>query len=84
MLFQALGDPHHCAEALVMLASTAGTVQQGERAARLWGAAAAVRATLGTPHPPQKQADTEAAVAPARTALGEQRWAAAFAAGHAL
>jgi predicted ATPase/class 3 adenylate cyclase len=83
-LSQELGDPRVCAEALEALASTAGAAGQGERAARLVGAAAAVRETIGAPQPSDERADTEAAVAAARAALGEEQWAAAFAAGQAL
>jgi non-specific serine/threonine protein kinase len=86
-LFRELGDPRRCAEGLEELAATAGVAEpagQGERAARLLGAAAAVRETLGAPPPPEERAETEQGVAAARAALGEERWAAAFAAGQAL
>jgi hypothetical protein len=69
--------------ALEHLASTAGAAGQGTRAARLLGAAAA-RETMGAPQPPDEQEDTEAAVAAERAALGEEAWAAAYAAGQAL
>jgi tetratricopeptide (TPR) repeat protein len=78
------GDARVCAEGLEHLATTAGAAGQGARAARLLGAAVAVREMLGAPQPPQERADTEAAVAPARAALGEASWAAAYAVGHAL
>jgi hypothetical protein len=54
------------------------------RAARLCGAAAVVRETLGAPIPSPERTELEEAVAPARAALGEEQWAAAFAAGRAL
>ena len=76
-----LNDPRRCAEALEMLAATSGALGQGERAARLLGAAVAARETIGAPQPAEDLADLEQAVAGARAALGEQRWAAAFAAG---
>src|SRR5262249_37376633 len=79
-----LGDPHRCAEALEQLATTAGAAGQGKRAARLLGVATALRETLGAPQPQPDQTDTEQAVAAARAALGEVRWAAAYAAGRAL
>jgi tetratricopeptide (TPR) repeat protein len=78
------GDSRRSAEGLEELAATAGVAGQGVRAARLWGAAAAVREILGAPQPLIERADTEEAVAPARTALGEEPWAAAFAAGRTL
>jgi hypothetical protein len=57
---------------------------QGERAARLLGAAAALRETIGAPLPLPERADVEQAVAGARAALGEAEWTAAFAAGRML
>ena len=54
------------------------------RAARLLGAAAAQREALGAPQPADERADTERTVAPARAALGEGAWAAAFTAGQTL
>ena len=83
-LYQNLGDQRGCAGSLEALASTAGVAGQGERAARLLGAAAALRETIGAPQPPQEQTDVEQAVAAARVALGEESWAAAYAAGRAL
>ncbi len=73
-----------CAEGLEELAATVCVAGQGVRAARLWGAAAAVREMLGAPLPAAEQADLEEAVAPARAALGEEAWGAAIAAGQAL
>jgi predicted ATPase/class 3 adenylate cyclase len=75
----ALGNPGRCAMVLASLAETAGVAGQGERAARLLGASAALREMIGAPQPPQEQT-----VAAARAALGEEAWAAAFAAGRAL
>lgn len=79
-----LGDPRRCAEALEMLATTAGVVGHGERAARLLGAAEAARETIGAPQPAEDWADVEQAMAAARAALGEECWAAAYVAGQAL
>jgi len=45
---------------------------------------AALRETIGAPQPLVERADTAAAVAPARAALGEAACAAALAAGQAL
>jgi hypothetical protein len=57
-----------------------------EQAARLLGAVVALRNNLGSP--PRARGlwspDTDAVAAAARAALGEERWAAAFAAGKAL
>jgi hypothetical protein len=48
------------------------------------GAATALRETLGTPQASWERENVEQTVAPARAALGEEEWAAAFAAGRAL
>jgi predicted ATPase/class 3 adenylate cyclase len=71
-------------EDLAGLAAIASLFGQLERAARLLGAAAALRETIGTPQPKVERQDTEEAVAAVRAALGEEAWAAAHAAGQAL
>jgi hypothetical protein len=53
-------------------------------AAKLFGAAEAVRDALGTPLPPVDQADHDRCLAAVRAALGEDAFAAARAAGHAM
>jgi len=78
----ALGERRQIAITLEDLASIAGAACQGERAARLLGAATALRETLGAPQPIPERAATEQAVARARAMLGGQAWAAAFTAGH--
>ena len=52
--------------------------------ARLWGAAEALRETLGTPLPAVEYDDYERSVATARTQLGEQAFAAAWAEGRTM
>jgi tetratricopeptide (TPR) repeat protein len=80
-----VGDPLVGAESLETLGSIiAGVGGQGEQAARLLGAAAAVREQLGAPQPPDDRQELERLVAPAREALGEPAWTAAFTAGTAL
>jgi predicted ATPase len=69
---------------LVGLAEALAVAGRGERAARLLGAGTALREALGMVLGAFDRADIEAAVAPARAALGEEAWAAAFAAGRAL
>jgi predicted ATPase/transcriptional regulator with XRE-family HTH domain len=83
-LYRELGDQPQCAEGLEQLAKTLGAAGQGERAARLLGAAASLRGTLGAPLPAHERADIEQATAAARVTLGEEAWEAAFAAGRAL
>jgi len=79
-----LGDLHLCAQGLENLATSAGAAGLGARAARLLGAAATLRETIGAAQPLPEQTDTEQAVAVARAALGEEAWVATFAAGRAL
>jgi predicted ATPase/DNA-binding CsgD family transcriptional regulator len=61
-------------------------IHQGEPtwAARLWGAAQALRDTMGTPIHPVYRPAYERSVAAARTHLGEQALAAAWAQGRAM
>jgi ATP/maltotriose-dependent transcriptional regulator MalT len=69
------------------LEGLAGVVAaQGELpwAARLWGAAEALRDSMGTPIPPASRADYERSVAAARTQLGEQAFAAVWAEGRTM
>jgi predicted ATPase/class 3 adenylate cyclase/DNA-binding CsgD family transcriptional regulator len=69
------------------LEGLAGVVAaQGEPtwAARLWGAAEAVREATGAPLPPVERADYERSMASARAQLGEQAFATAWAEGRAM
>jgi len=70
-----------CLEGLADIAAA-----QGEPvwAARLWGAAEALRQALGTPLPPVARADYEHAVAAARNTAGERAFAVAWAQGRSL
>ncbi len=72
------------ANALEELAMTAAAAGQAERAARLLGAEATLHETIGIPILPAEQAGIEEAAAPARAALGEEAWVAAYAAGQAM
>jgi hypothetical protein len=66
------------------LAGVAGLQEQPERAARLFGAAEALRLVAGKPLPPAYRAAYECDVAAARAQLGEATFAAAWAAGQAM
>jgi predicted ATPase/DNA-binding CsgD family transcriptional regulator len=70
--------------ALEGLASVVALQGEAGWAARLWGAAEALRQAMGTPLPPLYRADYEQAVASARTHLGEQAFAVAWAQGRAM
>jgi hypothetical protein len=66
------------------LAWVAAADEQSPRAARLGGAAEALREALGAPLPASLCAGHDRAVQAMRTALGEEACAAAWAAGRAL
>ena len=66
------------------LASVVAAQDELAWAARLWGAAAALRKTIGAPLPPVYRPDYEQSVAAARTQLGEQTFASAWAEGRAM
>jgi predicted ATPase/DNA-binding XRE family transcriptional regulator len=70
-----------CLEGLAQVAVGQG---RPERAAWLYGAAAALREDRGWPLPPAKHAEHERTVAAARGALGEEAFEEVWARGHAL
>ena len=70
-----------CLEGLARVAVAQGRM---ERAARLCGAAAALREDRGWPLPPAKRAKNDRTVAAARDALGEEAFEAAWDRGHEL
>src|SRR5207248_6531560 len=53
-------------------------------AAQLWGAADALRDTLGVPIPPVERADYERSLSATRVHLGERAFAAAWSQGRAM
>jgi predicted ATPase/DNA-binding SARP family transcriptional activator/DNA-binding CsgD family transcriptional regulator len=71
----------HCLEGLAAMA-TAKTY--GVRAARLWGAADALREAVHAPHPPMDRQVHERNVAVARAKTDETLWEAAWAEGKAM
>jgi non-specific serine/threonine protein kinase len=66
------------------LADSAGATGQAERAARLYGIAAALRERYGVPMQPVYLPEHEREMAIVRSALGDEAFAASFAAGHDL
>ncbi len=72
------------AYALEGLAGVAGAQGRATGAARLGGAAAALREAIGAPLPPIERRHHERALAAARAQLGEAAWRAAWDAGRAL
>ena len=69
---------------LASFGSAAALDEQPERAARLWGAAEKLRQSIGCRPAPATRATYERAMALARAQLGEEAFAAAWAAGQAL
>jgi tetratricopeptide (TPR) repeat protein len=83
-LYRDLGDTIGVAEALEGLAAVAGAQGRPEWAARLFGAAEALREPTGASLPPWDCADYGRAIAFVRSALAEDACVAAWAAGHAM
>jgi len=77
-----LGDRQGLAETLEALATA--RLEQPRLAARLLGAAEALRAALGAPVPAIERADLERDLAALRAALGDAEFEAEHAAGRAL
>jgi tetratricopeptide (TPR) repeat protein len=69
---------------LAGLGSVAALDEEPEHAARLWGAAESLRQTIGCRPAPAARATYERAIASARAQLGEEAFAAAWAAGRAM
>jgi predicted ATPase len=83
-LCREIGNKYNAAYCLEGLAAVVCAQGQPERGARLLGAAAALRAGIGTPLPPSERAAQERTVATARAALGEDAFAAAWAKGQTM
>jgi predicted ATPase/DNA-binding SARP family transcriptional activator/DNA-binding CsgD family transcriptional regulator len=74
-------DGAYCLEGF---AGLAGAKAQGGRAARLWGAAEALRKTIGAPLSSEGHLYFERSMVAARVQLGEAAWEAALAEGRAM
>jgi hypothetical protein len=72
---------HHDLEGLACLAGAQG---KAERAARLWGAAQALRETKGIPRDPDFLAEADARNSAVRSAMGEGAWEEAWRKGRAM
>jgi hypothetical protein len=83
-IFWELGHRFGIAQNLEGLAAVAVAQGQPERAARLIGAAEALREVIGAPLPPADRAEHDRSVAAGRTARGEEAFAAAWAEGRAM
>src|SRR5918911_248115 len=83
-LSQRLDYRHSTAANLHILASVAGSEGQPVRAARLWGAAGALRETIGTILQPIERRDYGPYIDAARARLGEAAWEAALEEGRRM
>jgi tetratricopeptide (TPR) repeat protein len=83
-LTRKIGHWAHGAYCLEGFAGLAGARGQGARAARLWGAAEALRTGIGAPLPPDARLLYEPSMDAARAQLGEATWEEAFADGMAM
>ena len=79
-----MGLNHPILVSLEGLARVAVAQGRMQRAARLCGAAAALREDRGWPLPPAKRVEHERTTAAAREALGKEAFEAAWAEGHAM
>jgi len=79
-----LGNWAEGAYCLEGFAGLAGAKAQGGRAARLWGAAEALRKTISAPLSSEGRLLFERSMVATRAQLGEAAWEAAFAQGMAM
>ncbi|MGH3767823.1 MAG: AfsR/SARP family transcriptional regulator [Pseudonocardiaceae bacterium] len=79
-----VGDPRAIALAMEGLAGAHALAGEHDRAARLLGAAATARESVGTPLPRAERGDVDRITSTARNALGEQAFAAEFERGAKL
>ena len=83
-LYTRNGAQTEIALCLEAFAALAGGTRQPERAVRLWGAAAALRETLGYPLAPTEQVHHDRRVAAVRAQLDEATWQQAWTEGRAM
>ena len=84
MLSGEVGERWMIAACLVGLGEVVAAQRQLAWAAQLWGAADALRDSLGIPVPPIERADYERSVSAARVHLGERAFATAWAQGRSM
>jgi non-specific serine/threonine protein kinase len=83
-LLQRVGDRQHIADCLEIMAGGAGARGRAQRAARLWGAAEALREEIGVLLQPENLEVLDPYITAARLSLGEVAWQAALAEGRAM
>jgi predicted ATPase/class 3 adenylate cyclase len=84
ILRKELGSKLGLAECLERLGAVAGGQRRPDRAVRLFGAAEALRQSIGSPLPDADRGDYDRNVNAARAVLGEDAFAAGWAAGRAM
>jgi DNA-binding CsgD family transcriptional regulator/tetratricopeptide (TPR) repeat protein len=84
VMSQNMGRKPQVLESLEGMASLAGALGKGARAARVWGAAEAARGVTGITLSPGERGMHEPYLASARSRLGEEAWEEALAEGHAM
>jgi tetratricopeptide (TPR) repeat protein len=83
-IYRELGDRRGIADSLRSLAALTSTQGQSERAARLWGAAQALREAIGSPLTPSERTRQDQRLAETRSLMGEEAFAAACSEGRAM
>src|SRR5581483_10291255 len=83
-LLREQGSTYYVPDCLELLAAVASAQGQPERAARLFGAAEALRQEIGAPVPPPERAAHASRVSAARAGCDAAAFAAAWAAGRAM
>jgi predicted ATPase/DNA-binding SARP family transcriptional activator/DNA-binding CsgD family transcriptional regulator/Flp pilus assembly protein TadD len=83
-LLQKAQDTQHIADCLGIMASAAGARGSAKRAARLWGAAEALREEVGVPLQPEDRVVLDPYLATARSSLGEIAWRTTLVEGRAM
>ncbi len=83
-LYRELGDKVGMTECLEAMSALSGALEQDARAARLFGAAAALRKAVGAPLNPSDRARYEQSLATIRGRMGEESFSAFWSAGAAL
>src|SRR5215203_5627364 len=83
-LLQKAEDKQYIADCLEIMAGGASAQGLAQRAARLWGAAEAMRAAIGVPLQPEDRKLLDPYLATARSNLGEVAWETTLAEGRAM
>jgi tetratricopeptide (TPR) repeat protein len=79
-----LGNRRGIAYSLESIAALTSAQGKAQRAARLWGAAQALREAIGSPLSPNERAEYDQRLAETRSMLGEEAFAAACSEGRSL